>query len=119
MKNTSKSIITGALAGFANGFFGAGGGMFLVPLFVRWLKLDEKKAFATSVAVIFPLSAVSLIIYYFKGDVDIGSVWPILLGGLAGGIIAGKVFCRVRVTFLRRIFGLLIIYGAIKAVFLL
>ncbi|HPU58366.1 MAG TPA: hypothetical protein PLG48_02500 [Candidatus Avimonas sp.] len=50
---------------------------------------------------------------------DIGSVWPILLGGLAGGIIAGKVFCKVRVTFLRRIFGLLIIYGAIKAVFLL
>ena len=29
-----KYIITGALAGVANGLFGSGGGLFLVPLFV-------------------------------------------------------------------------------------
>ena len=28
--------MTGALAGAANGFFGAGGGLFLVPLFTKW-----------------------------------------------------------------------------------
>jgi uncharacterized membrane protein YfcA len=118
MKNL-KSIVAGALAGFANGFFGAGGGLFLVPLFVRWIDIKEKKAFATSVAVIFPLSAVSLFIYFLKGDLNIASVWPTLLGGLAGGVIAGRIFGKIHVTFLRRIFGLLIIYGGIRAVLLL
>ncbi|HBT65027.1 MAG TPA: hypothetical protein DEB10_10255 [Ruminococcaceae bacterium] len=114
-----KRIITGALAGAANGFFGAGGGLFLVPLFVRWLKLDQKKSFATSVCVIFPLSAVSLIVYFIKDGFSLPSVWPTLLGGLVGGIIAGRVFGRVHVTLLRRIFGILIIYGGIRAVLLL
>ena len=32
------SLLAGALAGFINGFFGAGGGMVLVPLLI-WLSL--------------------------------------------------------------------------------
>ena len=59
MKNTGKSLVTGALAGIANGLFGSGGGLFLVPLFTKWLGLEQRRAFATSVAVILPLSAVS------------------------------------------------------------
>ena len=43
-----KYIITGTLAGVANGLFGSGGGLFLVPLFVSWLHMEQKKAFATS-----------------------------------------------------------------------
>ena len=39
MKERSKYIIIGLLAGVANGFFGAGGGLFLVPLFVGWVGL--------------------------------------------------------------------------------
>ena len=29
-----KVLLTGALAGFVNGFFGAGGGMLVVPLLI-------------------------------------------------------------------------------------
>lgn len=119
MKDTQKRIVTGSLAGAANGFFGAGGGLFLVPLFVRWLHIDDKKAFATSVAVIFPLSAVSLIVYFLKGNIDIAGSLPTLLGGLAGGFIAGRIFGKIPVALLRRIFGLLILYGGIRAVLLL
>lgn len=49
MKNTGKSLVTGALAGIANGLFGSGGGLFLVPLFTKWLGLEQRRAFATSV----------------------------------------------------------------------
>ncbi len=118
-KKTIRRAVTGALAGAANGFFGAGGGLFLVPLFTKWLKMDQRRAFATSVAVIFPLSAVSLVIYFVKGGVDVAGALPLLLGGLAGGLIAGRVFGRVSVTLLRRGFGLLILYGGIRAVLLL
>ena len=50
---------------------------------------------------------------------DVLFALPFLLGGLAGGFISGKVFGKVSVTLLRRIFGLLIIYGGIRAVLLL
>ena len=36
MKEHVKYGIIGALAGAANGLFGAGGGLFLVPLFIGW-----------------------------------------------------------------------------------
>lgn len=119
MKERSKQIITGALAGAANGFFGAGGGLFLVPLFTKWLRIDQRRAFATSVAVILPLSAVSLVVYLLRAGIDIPSALPILLGGLTGGLISGRIFGKVPVTLLRRIFGLLILYGGIRAVLLL
>ena len=55
MKISVKYAVTGALSGAANGFFGAGGGLFLVPLLISWCGMEQKRAFATSVAVIFPL----------------------------------------------------------------
>ncbi|MDD4414942.1 MAG: TSUP family transporter [Oscillospiraceae bacterium] len=119
LKKNYKFITIGALAGAANGFFGAGGGLFLVPLFVRWLEMEEKKAFATSVAVIFPLSAVSLIVYFLKDNIEVVKYLPILLGGLAGGLIAGQIFGKMPVSLLRRLFGMLIIYGGIRAVLLI
>ena len=44
MKEKWKYVVTGALGGLANGLFGSGGGLFLVPLMTRWSKLEERKA---------------------------------------------------------------------------
>ena len=43
MKEKWKYALSGAAAGTANGLFGAGGGMILVPLLTRWAKLPDKK----------------------------------------------------------------------------
>ena len=59
--------MTGALAGAANGFFGAGGGLFLVPLFTKWCGMEEKQAFATAVAGIFTRCAQSAAVCYVRG----------------------------------------------------
>ena len=67
MKQPGKYALTGALAGLANGLFGSGGGLFLVPLFNGWAKLPQRKAFATSVAVILPLSLVSAAVVLVPG----------------------------------------------------
>lgn len=115
MKDPVKWCIIGAAAGLANGFFGAGGGLFLVPLFTWWLHMEQKRAFATSIAVIFPLSAVSLIVYFWRGSLDVLGALPLLIGGFVGGLIAGCVFKKVPVTWLRRGFGALILYGGVRA----
>ena len=57
------SLLAGALAGFINGFFGAGGGMVLVPLLLWLVRLEDKAAFSSAVAVILPLCAVSIAVY--------------------------------------------------------
>ena len=41
-----KCLLTGGLAGFVNGFFGAGGGMIVVPLLILLVKLEDKNAFS-------------------------------------------------------------------------
>ncbi len=116
MHENAKFLCTGALAGLANGFFGSGGGLFLVPLMTGWLGVKEKSAFATSVAIILPLSLVSVFIYQSKGAIDWHNAWPYLLGGLAGGVISGKLFRRASLRFLHGVFGLLLLYGGLKAV---
>ena len=91
MRENAKYCVTGALAGAANGFFGAGGGLFLVPLLVYWCGIEERRAFATSVAVIFPLSALSAVLYWMHGGLPLAAAWPYLFGGILGGCIAGRI----------------------------
>ena len=116
-KNTSRwaPVIAGGLAGIANGFFGGGGGMILVPLLVRRCGLSQRQAFATSVAIILPLCILSSVIYYLRGGLDLTAALPYLFGGLVGGWVGGKVFKKVNMLWLRRLFALLILYGGVKA----
>lgn len=107
--------LAGGAAGIVNGFFGGGGGQVLVPMLAGKCGLDQRKAFATSVAVIAPLCALSACVYWFRGQLDLALALPYLAGGLVGGFVGGKVFQKLSVTWLRRGFALLILYGGVKA----
>ena len=107
----------GAAAGALNGFFGGGGGMVLVPMLTGLCGLSQQKAFATSVAVILPLCAVSAVIYLLRGDMEWGTALPYLLGGALGGLLGGKWFRKADPEMLRKGFALLILYGGAKALF--
>ena len=113
-----KYLITGGLAGLANGFFGTGGGLFLVPLFIGWLHMESRRAFAASVAVILPLCAVSVWVCARQGNLNFAAAQPYLIGGALGGLLSGKLFRRLNMIWLRRIFGLFILYGGVRALFL-
>ena len=58
-----KCLLTGGLAGFVNGFFGAGGGMIVVPLLILLVKLEDKNAFSSAISIILPLTIVSPIFW--------------------------------------------------------
>jgi uncharacterized membrane protein YfcA len=118
-ENWWRFCLLGAAAGAANGLFGAGGGLILVPLFAAWIKMPEKNAFATSLAVMVPVSAVSLTVYFLRGGLAAGFAWPYLLGGAIGGVLAGPVFRRVPVLWLRRVMAGFLLYSGVKAVLLL
>lgn len=114
-----KPMVVGALAGILNGMFGAGGGLILVPLLIGWIGIEEKKAFATSVAVMLPLSLVSFIVFCAQGGNIFSQALPYLLGGIIGGILATKLFRYISASWLHKIFCVLVLYGGIKAVLLL
>lgn len=114
MTDKGKLRLSGAAAGLVNGLFGGGGGMVLVPLLNRWCGVEEKKAFATCVAVIFPLCVLSAAVFLLRTDFTLSTALPYLLGGLAGGWLGGKWMGRVSVVWLRRIFAAFLLYGGVR-----
>jgi len=114
MTDRGKNRIAGAAAGLINGLFGGGGGMVLLPLLTKWGGLQAKKAFATCVAVILPMCAVSAAVCLRQVSLTSEQILPYLLGGVAGGIVGGLTFHRVPVHALRVIFALFLLYAGVR-----
>ena len=114
MRRLKKGLyrVAGGAAGFINGLFGGGGGMVLVPLLLKGGELQAKKTFASAVAIIFPICAVSFAAQLFFIDFPWGMAVPYLIGGAAGGLVGGKLFRKMPPLWLKRIFALFILYGA-------
>mgnify|MGYP003179283556 CR=1 FL=1 len=106
MTEKGKYRVCGALAGTVNGLFGGGGGIPLAFLLRSWAKLSDKTALATCL--------VSVLVYAFRGALPLGEALPYLVGGLAGGWIGGRLFKDVPNTWLKRIFALFLLYGAVR-----
>ena len=105
-------LLAGALAGFINGFFGAGGGMVLVAL----LRLEDKAAFSSAVAVILPLCAVSIAVYAVHDSLPLRDALPYLIGGAAGGVLAGLWFRKIPAKALHLILGGVILAGGVRLI---
>lgn len=104
--------IIGLVTGFFNGLFGSGGGSILVPSLERFLKMEEHKAHSTAIAIILPLSIVSIFIYTRNVDIPIKVVLIICLGGLLGGFLGAKYLKKIPSKWLHKIFGIFMLIGA-------
>lgn len=107
-------LLSGAAAGIVNGLFGAGGGMVLLPLLSRTTKLQQHALFASCVCIILPLSLVSAGVYYFRDGSFTAESLPYLLGGAAGGILAGLVLKKLPTQWLHRALGAFILWGGLR-----
>lgn len=114
MTNRRKNQIAGAAGGVVNGLFGGGGGMVVLPLLSKWRRLEAKSAFATCVAVIFPMCCVSTAVYLWQVRPPLALVWPYLAGGVVGGLLGGVSFDKVPARLLKLIFGLFLLYGGVR-----
>lgn len=86
-----KKIIIGTLAGVVSGLFGAGGGMILVPAFIHLLKIDEKRARATSVFAILPMVLTSGFFYMQAKFIDWNLGIKCAIGGAVGRLYRFKI----------------------------
>ncbi|MDE6059451.1 MAG: sulfite exporter TauE/SafE family protein [Clostridia bacterium] len=115
-KKTVKFIAGGALTGAANGLFGGGGGMIVVPALERAGNMNALKAHATAIAVILPASIVSAIVYLWYGLVPLKVFLPVALGVLLGGILGAKFLPRISARTVTIIFAAFMLAAGIKMV---
>lgn len=100
-------------AGFLNGLLGTGGGMLAVPL-LEWSGVRGRRAHATSLAVILPLSLVSAALYWWRGWSSPLLALPYLPGGLAGALAGAWLLPRVNTAWIKAAFSLLLLWAAFR-----
>lgn len=111
------ALLVGACSGAIAALCGVGGGLIMVPAFVKFLGLDQKHAVATSLAVIVPTALVTTV-RYARADLV---KWPIVLVTALGASVVAFFATDWLKSFssqeLRRIFACLLILVGLKMLF--
>ena len=117
-KNNIKKILIGLFAGIICGLFGTGGGMILVPSFIYLLKIEPKKARATSLFCMLIMVIASSFFYYKNNYIKWDTGLLCAIGGIFGGYIGAKLLKKVPDYVLKIIFIIFILYYAFRMLFL-
>ena len=105
-KENGRKILCGGLVGAANSLFGGGGGMIAVPLFKK-TGLEDKRAHATAILLILPVSLLSFFFYAWKGFYAPSVLIPTALGVTAGGLVGAKLLGKLPVKTVNLVFAAL------------
>lgn len=114
---TLLCAIGGIISGFCNGLFGSGGGTIVVPFLEEFLKLDPKKAHATTIMIIFSYTIISLFFYGFSKTLDLSLALKVSVGGILGGYLGAKFLNKLAFKTIHKIFGGFMIIAAVRMVF--
>ncbi len=106
----------GILGGFVSGFFGAGGGLIILPALIRIVKMDEYKARGTTLASILIAILVSAIFYSRYNYFDWGMSIKVAIGGIIGGFLGAKLVKKIPKIWVSIIFDIFLIYVSIKMI---
>ena len=115
-KESIKKAAVGIVSGFIAGLLGSGGGIAVVEGLER-TGIEERRAHATSIAVILPISLLSSVLYYTGGYVPLTETLYMCGGAIAGGLIGAFLLSKVKVKLLNRIFTLLILASGVRLLF--
>ena len=110
-------IIVGLLAGGICGLFGTGGGMLLVPTFVYILKMDPKRARATSICCMLVMVITSSIFYYKNNYINWQAGLLCAVGGIIGGYLGSKILKKVPDYILKIISICFLVYVSYSMIF--
>ncbi len=115
---TLTVLFAGLISGYINGLFGTGGGIVLVFVLTRLMKKEygfsARDIFATVIAAILPMSAVSAAFYLSGGRVGLSLAEPYILPGILGGIIGGVLLEKINLKLLKKLFAFMVAYAGIR-----
>jgi len=96
--------------------FGVGGGFLMVPLYVVWMGLDQRRSHATSLAAVLPIAIAGAIGYSDSGYVDWKATAALLGGSIFGAIYGVKLLNQVSLKFLQLGFATLLYLSALRLI---
>lgn len=114
--NIVLCIIVGLILGFVNGFLGGGGGMLCVPLLIFALGLPDKRAHATAILIMLPISVVSFAVYAINMEIEWMLALWVTIGSVAGGVVGSILLKKLSNSWLRAIFALIMIAAGVRMV---
>jgi len=102
-----RATLIGIAGGLTSGLLGVGGGIVLVPLLTKFLGLDQKRAQATSLAILVFTATAGAITYRIAGEVDLVLAALLAAGSIVGVRLGALHSARLPARTLRRAFGML------------
>ena len=84
------------------------------PILSRFGTLEQRRLYATCVGVIFPVCAVSAAVYLWRGEIELMTALPYLIGGPIGGWLGGKLYGKVSVKLLKWMFAAFLFYAGVR-----
>ncbi|MBE7172138.1 MAG: sulfite exporter TauE/SafE family protein [Williamsia sp.] len=112
-------LIIGLAAGMLSGLVGVGGGIIIVPALMYFLKFDQHQAQGTSLGLLLmPVGILAVMNYYKKGYLDIKVVAIMCIAFVIGAFLGSKVSLSISQEKLKKVFGILLLFVAIKMLFL-
>ena len=122
IKNDKKNlklfaVLAGAIAGLVNGLFGGGGGMVIVPMLINFLNCPEKKAHATAILIILPLSIISGLLYLSFGALNFSVAIPTTIGVVIGGGLGALLLSKLSGRWVTIIFSVVMAIAGGKLLF--
>ncbi|MBK6343450.1 MAG: sulfite exporter TauE/SafE family protein [Flavobacteriales bacterium] len=110
-------IIVGLLAGILSGFVGVGGGIIMVPALIWLLHYNQHQAQGTSLAVLMlPVVLLAVRNYWKEGMIDWKVVGIIAAAFVAGGYFGSKGALALPADTVKRVFGVVMLFVAIKLI---
>jgi hypothetical protein len=111
-------IVIGLLAGILSGLVGVGGGILMIPLLIIFLGLTQHEAQGTALfAMLPPIGILAAMNYYKAGFVKWEYAAVIALTFVVGGYFGSKLSISLPEQTVRRVFGVIMLIGAIKLIF--
>ncbi len=111
-----KNTACGFFIGITNALFASGGGLIAVPV-LKSMGQNQKTAQANALAVILPLSFISMIIYYLKDYFNFSQAFKYIPFGFAGALLGTKLLKKIPNKILKKIFSLFILWAGIRMIF--
>ncbi len=99
------SLIVGGVAGTLSGMLAIGGGIILVPAFLRFLHMPLKQALATSLICVVALAIPGTIVHAQLGHIDWQVALILTISSVPCSFIGARLALRLRNQTLERIYG--------------
>lgn len=114
---TFITLFIGIFAGALSGVLGIGGGIVVTPALMYFMKFPQKMAQGTSLLMLLPPIGIFAVLEYKKaGNINIKAACFLIIGFVISSFISAKYVQNMNEVWLKRCFGVLLLYVAGKLI---